>query len=76
MVEFEADAGRAGIEDDGDRVAEIGRDMGGRGRADMAGAVGARRGERHAGALSSACGDRVGRHPDRDRVEAGGGEVG
>ena len=74
-VELEADAGGAGVEDDGDRVAEIGGDMGGRGRADMAGAVGARRGERHAGRPEHGLRDRVGRDADRDRVEAGGGEV-
>ncbi len=57
-------------------VAEIGGDMGGRGRADMAGAIGARRGERRAGRREQRLRDRMGGDADRDRIEAGGGEVG
>ncbi len=75
MVEFDPDRRWAGIENAGDPITEIGGNVRGAGRADAAGAIGARRGQRQAGGGEQLLRNRVRRHPDRDRIEAGRDKV-
>ena len=73
---FEANRRRPGVEYDGDQVAEIRRHVRRSGRADMAGAVGAWRGERPAEGRQKLMRHRMGGDPDGDRAEAGGDKIG
>ena len=75
-VDSRPTGGGAAVEDHRHVVAEIGGDVRGGGRADVAGAVGARRGDGQIGGAQQGLGDRVRRDAHGDGVEAGGGEVG
>ena len=73
---FDADLDRAAIDDQVDPAGEIALHMGGRGRRDVAGEIGRRRHHRAAEGAQDVARDRVRGNPDRDGVEAGGGEIG
>ena len=73
---FDADLDRAAIDDQVDPAREVALHMGRRGRRDMAREIGRRRHHRAAEHAQDVARHRVRRYPDRDRVEAGGGEVG
>ena len=73
---FQADRRRPGVEDDADMVAEVVDDMGGGGRADMAGAVGARRRQRPGAGGQQRLRHRMRRHAHGQRVEAGRDQIG
>ncbi len=76
MVDSRPIARRPGVEDHAHPVAEVAGDMGGGGRADVAGAVGAGRRQRTAEGGEQRLRDRMGRHADGNRVETGGDEIG
>ena len=73
--QFQPERRRPAVEDHGDAVAEIGLHMRRGGRADVAGAVGAGRRDRPTGAPQQRLRHRMRRHPQRDGVEPGGGQI-
>src|SRR3546814_4225171 len=68
---FHAHCGRAPVDDQLELVAEIAGDMSGACRADLAGGIGARGGERPVECADERGGEALG-NPDADRVEPGG----
>jgi hypothetical protein len=73
---FDAHVGRSPVHHGVDAPVEVGDDMGGGGRADMAGAVGGGRGDRAAGGGEQRLRHRVARHAQAHCLKAGAGEVG
>ncbi len=73
---LQPDLGRPGIEDHRDPIAEVGRHMTGRSRADVAGPVGARRRDRLVESGEQGTGDGVGRNTNSDRFKPGRRQVG
>ncbi len=73
---FKAEGACAAVEDHGRKIAELRRDMGGRGWAHALRAVGARRRDRDVRGLKQGARDRVARRAERHGVGAGANEVG
>lgn len=73
---FHAVVGGAGVEDGVDATVEIGEDVCGCGRADVAEEVGAGGGDGNAGLLDEREGDGMGGHADADEGTAGGDGIG
>ena len=76
MVGFDADIHRAAVDDQVDPAGQIALHMGGGGRRNVAREVRRRRHDRAAERPQDLPRHGVGRDPDRDGVEAGGGEIG
>ena len=76
MVEFDADRNRAAVDNQVDPSRKVALHMGGGGRRDVTGNIGRRCGHRTAEPAQDVEGDGVGRYPDGDGFEAGGGEIG
>jgi hypothetical protein len=73
---FDADRDRTAVDNQVDPSRKVAFDMGGRGRRDVTRQISRRGCHRAAEQAQDIAGDGVGRYPDRDGVEAGGGEIG
>ena len=76
MVDSTPTSTGAAIDDQVDPPRKVALHMGGRGRRDMAGEIGRRRHHRAAERAQDLARHRMRGNPDRDGVEAGGGEIG